>query len=158
MPTQGHAARSYTLPTLNVTGHDSGLTLIRYNTPPWLVTRTHIHDLVTHWEEDIRTQRLGEEIRQVVHSANERASNLVVFDQLTNKEVTTLDVFHTSVVLRVISHINRRLVVHEQVGGIRSAETKFACERGQVHCFLSRFRSGDNFSFARRESNTLLLA
>ena len=31
MPTQGHAARSYTLPALNVTGHVSGPTLTRYN-------------------------------------------------------------------------------------------------------------------------------
>ena len=90
---------------------------IRYNAPPWPITHTHVHDTITHGEEHTSTKRFGEEVSEIVDGAHERTPNLVIFHQLAHEEVTTLDVLHPTVVLRVVGHIDGRLVVNEHVRG-----------------------------------------
>ena len=86
---------------------------IRYNTPPWPITHTHVHDPITHRKEHASTQRFSEEVGKIVDGAHEWTPNLVLFHKLTHEEVTTFDVFHPTVVLRVVGHIDGRLVVNE---------------------------------------------
>ena len=61
------------------------------------MTREHVHDSITHAKERVRRERLSEEVGKIVHGDRD----LHVFDTLTDEEVTSLDVLHTLVVLRV---------------------------------------------------------
>ena len=96
--------------------------------------RLHVHDPITHGEEDTRWQGLREEVRQVVSGADERHVHLQVLDELANEEVPPSDVFGTLVMLRVVGQIDGRLVVDEQVDGtaIVSAELRGVVARAET--------------------------
>jgi len=50
-------------------------------------------------------------------STNERYEELAVLDALTNKEVASLDVLHSLVVLRIIRRVDSSLVVTTETHG-----------------------------------------
>ena len=47
----------------------------------------HIHDQVTHGKERLLSKRLGEEVGEVVHRANEGHHNRMIFDFFADEEV-----------------------------------------------------------------------
>ena len=61
-----------------------------------------VHNFVTHLEEMLSRQRLGEEVRNVAGSGNKRYANLSVLHALPNEEVTPFDVFHPGMIFRIV--------------------------------------------------------
>ena len=53
----------------------------------------HVHEDITHAIEVLGSQRLGEEVGQVVNGLHERHSQLHVLHAFPHIEVTTIDVF-----------------------------------------------------------------
>ena len=109
---------------LSSPGRYSTHTLTRYNTPPWPSALTYVHDSVTHGEEDTGAERFREEVSKIVDGTHKRTTNLVIFHELTNEEVAAFYVFHAPMMLRVVGHIDGRLVVDEQVWGTISTESE----------------------------------
>ena len=68
-----------------------------------------VHDGVAHIEEDLRRQRLSEEVREILVSTHERHDEMPVLHALANEEMPTLDMLHAAVVLRVVRDGDRRL-------------------------------------------------
>ena len=73
-----------------------------------------IHDLRAHIEEELPLKRLGKEISEIVARPHERDPNAVILDELAHEEMTTHDMLHGRVTLRVVSDSDRRLIVHEK--------------------------------------------
>ena len=58
-----------------------------------------------------RFRGLSEEVSEVVRSAHKGHLNLVRLNHVTHKEVASLDVFRSLVMLRIIRQVNGGLVV-----------------------------------------------
>ena len=87
----------------------------RVTTPPRGQMTGHVHDSIPQREELCRGQGLREEIGQVVMGGHERHTNVVCFDEFSNEEMLPLDMLHAGVVLRIVGHIDGRLIVALQV-------------------------------------------
>ena len=74
-----------------------------------------VHDGVAQVEEDLRRQRLSEEVREILVSTHEGHDEMPVLHALANEEMPTLDMLHAAVVLRVVRDGDRRLVVDGKV-------------------------------------------
>ena len=90
--------------------------------------RRDVHELVTHGEEMLGIEGLGEEVRQVVACGDIRHDDVEVLDALADEEVTTLDMLHARVVLRVVRGGNGSLVVRSERGGRAVADAEIRKE------------------------------
>jgi len=61
-----------------------------------------VHYHVAHSKKSFRWQRFREEICQIVGRSHVRYFNVAQFDELTDVEMASLDVFNPGVVLRVV--------------------------------------------------------
>ena len=61
-----------------------------------------IHDFVADEEEFLRRQRLREEVREVLIRVYIWNYEFAILDHLADVEMTTVDVFSTSMMLRVV--------------------------------------------------------
>ena len=77
-----------------------------------MVGRRRVHDAVAHSDELLLGKRLSEEIGDVVDSRHERHTDAVLLNEFTHVEMAPINVFHTSVMFRIVSHINARAVIH----------------------------------------------
>eukprot|EP00965_Chrysotila_dentata_P261152 6214155-Pleurochrysis_carterae.AAC.4 len=71
---------------------------IVFNIPPVRAFRggaswRDVHDHVAHRKEWTRSQRLGEEIRQLSHAGHEWYSDIMFFDAFPHKEMSAVNVF-----------------------------------------------------------------
>ena len=70
-----------------------------------------IHHFVAQVEELFSSEGLGEEIGYVLIGGYKGNANFAFFDTFSNEEVSTLNVFNTSMVFWIIGEVDRRLVV-----------------------------------------------
>ena len=70
-----------------------------------------IHDLIPHVKEHIAHQGLGKEVSKIVDGANVRHLNHVLLDLLAYEEMSSFDMFDPFVMFRIVSQVDRRLVV-----------------------------------------------
>eukprot|EP00965_Chrysotila_dentata_P163822 5408171-Pleurochrysis_carterae.AAC.1 len=87
---------------------DKGSGALRFQHPPVLVTEhstSDVHNDVAQRKEHPRRQGLGKEVSEIIRAAHERDGQLEFFDFLSNKEVTTMDMFGARVVLRVVGQV-----------------------------------------------------
>ena len=80
-------------------------------------SRRYVHDSVSQREELGAFYNLSKEVGQVVDRADEWDADLVLFHQLADEEMTSFYVLHARVVLWVVRHVDRGLVVNEQIDG-----------------------------------------
>ena len=73
--------------------------------------RADIHDGVTQREELRSGESLGKEVGEVVRRGNKWYPESVVLHALAHKEVTSFDVLHAGVVLRVVGDVDGSFVV-----------------------------------------------
>ena len=86
---------------------------------------TNVHDLVAELTE-VRwaLERLGEEIGRVLRSGHVGDLELERLDHVAHEEVSSLDVLHAVVVLRVVRDVARALAVSGELGRIGRARAK----------------------------------
>ena len=98
-----------------------------------------VHDLVTHIEEMLTHQGLGEEVGNFFGSWHEGYTNLTFLDAFSDKEVTAVNVFGLRVMLRVVRETDGGHVIQSQRWRFRHVEPKLTKKSGEIDGFLSRF-------------------
>ena len=83
---------------------------------------SHVRDSVPHGKEGLSAKRLCEEIRQVVHGANERHNQSVILNFFSDEKVPAYNVLRTRMMLWVVGEIAPGLVVHTECCGAIVAE------------------------------------
>ena len=66
----------------------------------------HIHDYVSHLDEQISRLCLSKKVGQVIASSHVRDTQLVFLDTLAHEEVSSVDMLHAPEVLRVVRHLD----------------------------------------------------
>ena len=124
---------------------------------------SNIHDDIAQLKETLGLKSLGEEIGHVVNSVDIVDHDLTILQELTNIEMSTLDMLCAVVMLRVVRQVNGASVVDVESGsgaggriGHRVSEAQFGKEPGSIHGLLGGFRSGNDLRFAREEGDGLL--
>ena len=91
-------------------GMEKGATWARWtpsNTPPcsehqYGVGSRHAHDAIAKSSELRGSQRLREEVRQIIRRAHEGHDDAAILHQFTNEEVAAIDVLRALMMLRII--------------------------------------------------------
>ena len=68
---------------------------------------------------------LSEEVSQVVARRDIGNTHFVLLYCFPNKEVASIDVLHAAEMFRVVSDLNPRLVVHEQIDRLFTSDAVF---------------------------------
>ena len=108
----------------------------------------HIHNAIAHREELGTVEGLSEEVRQIVSGSNEGDHHPSGLDDLPHVEVPPFDVLSLLVVLRIISEVNGRLVVHRE--GERRGRTLLELleKVAEINGLLSGLRGSHNLRLA----------
>ena len=81
------------------------------------------HDHVTKREEGRSSERLREEVREIIRRAHKGDHDPMVLDALPNEEVSALDVLSPLMVLGVIGQVAGPCVIHAQGHRLVGAKT-----------------------------------
>ena len=86
----------------------------------------HIHDLITHSPERLYGQGLSEEISKVFCRPNVGDLELAALYEFAHVEVPTVDMLRFLMMFRILSKVDRALVVAVKLHGLLTSETQLA--------------------------------
>ena len=95
-----------------------GIAPRRRSTPPRALGRGHIHDAITHGTEYASGLDLRKEVRNIVGRVYVGDLDLKILYEFSHKEMSTLDVLDTLVMLGVVREVASSLVIDAQTGGL----------------------------------------